>query len=352
MNAVAGPSCSRYNASAGPPVLQARTISNTMLIFLHGPDTFRSRQKLKHIKERFRREVDKTGYNTATVEGRRLKLEEFEQALLAAPFLAAKRLVVVEEFFAGKPTAAAEKQVLGLLQRPAADAAVAVFWEGELPPTRQSGPLLTFLRASPYAEHFARLTGSALAAWYRERAKRHGVALEPSALERLTDWVGDDLWRADGELAKLTAYCHGRPADVSDVQQLTVSDVEESIFALTDAIGQRRTGEALHLLHQQERAGLSTLEVMAKITWHCRNLLLAKAWLADHPKGTTSWVMAEALQLHPFVAKKTLGQVTNFTLPKLEARYRQLLTIDHAAKSSRGNPAALLTLWLMAKAPP
>src|SRR3989338_2383790 len=104
-----------------------------MVIFLHGADTFRSRQKLKQIKERFRREVDKSGYNTATLDGRTLKVEHLERDLISAPFLAPKRLVVVEEMFNGKLAATLEKPVLELLQRPAAQNAIAVFWEGELP---------------------------------------------------------------------------------------------------------------------------------------------------------------------------------------------------------------------------
>ncbi|TSC76534.1 MAG: DNA polymerase III subunit delta [Parcubacteria group bacterium Gr01-1014_31] len=317
-----------------------------MVIFLHGADTFRSRGKLRQIKERFRREVDKTGYNTAALDGKRLKVEDLEQALLAAPFLAPKRLVMVEEFFGGKPTAAVEKQVLELVQRPAAATAVAVFWEGELPATRKGGALLSFLRESPYAEQFEPLQGMPLAAWYRTRAKHHGAQFAPGAMERLMDCANNDLWRADGELAKLSAYCHGRAATIPDVQELASSDVEENVFALTDAIGQRRTTEALRLLQEQQRAGVSTPELVAKITWHCRNLLLAKAWISDHPNQGTSWAMADALRLHPFVAKKTLGQVTNFTLAELETRYRALLTLDRASKSSRANGSALLTLWL------
>lgn len=321
-----------------------------MVIFLHGADTFRSRSKLRQIRERFRREVDTTGYNTATIDGRRLKVEELEQALLAAPFLAPKRLVMVEEFFAGKPTAAIEKLVLELLQRPGAATAVAVFWEGEFPPTRKGGTLLSFLRESPYAEQFEPLQGTPLAAWYRTRAKHHGLEFTPGAMERLMDCASNDLWRADGELAKLSAYCRDRAATVDDVQELAASDVEENVFALTDAIGQRRTTEALRLLQEQQRAGISTPELVAKITWHCRNLLLAKAWVTDHPGQTTSWAMADALRLHPFVAKKTLGQVTNFTLSELETRYRALLTLDRASKSSRANGSALLALWLTAAA--
>lgn len=317
-----------------------------MVIFLHGPDTFRSRSKLRQIRERFRREVDKTGYNTATLAGRGFKVEEFEQALLAAPFLAPKRLVVVEELIAAKPSAAVEKQLLELLQRPAAGQPVAVFWEGELP-AGKGGALLKFLRESPYAERFDRISGSALTQWYQRQAKSHELAFAPRALERITELVGDDLWRADGELQKLAAYCRGRAATTDDIAALVASEVEENIFALTDAIGQRRQAQAVQLLHRQHQAGVSPLEITAKMAWHCKNLISAKTWLTSNGGHGSSWQLAQAVGMHPFVAKKTLGQVNNFSQAELVNRYRQLLAIDRQLKNSHPNPTALLALLVV-----
>lgn len=316
-----------------------------MLIFLHGPDTFRSRQKLKQIKERFRREVDAAGYNTSRVDGTRFKLEDFERDVLATPFLAAKRMVVVENFFSGKAAGAIEKQVLKVLQRPAAQATVIIFWEGEPPHAgKKPGPLMTFLQASPYAEAFARLTGSQLQTWYRHHAERLGLTLTPPAGQRLTEIVGNDLWRADAELAKLAAYCRGRAATIEDVGRLTVNEVEENVFALTDALGQRRTAEAIWLLEVQRQAGVSALELLSKITWHLRNLLMAKSWIEEHGSRPSSWALASAVGLHPFVAKKTLGQVGNFTLPELQRVYLQLAAIDRRMKTSAAEPQMLLAM--------
>jgi DNA polymerase III delta subunit len=41
------------------------------------------------------------------------------------------------------------------------------------------------------------------------------------------------------------------------------------------------------------------------------------------------------LKLHPYVAGKIMVQARRFSLPDLEAIYRQLLTIDIATKSSQ-----------------
>lgn len=317
-----------------------------MLIFLSGPDTFRSRHKLRQIKERFRREVDKAGYNTSILDGTRLKVEEFERDVLAAPFLAPKRMVVVERFFCGKPPAAAEKKLEEILQRPAAEATVTVFWEGELPGgSRKPGPLLHRLRSSPYAETFPLLSGRDLERWYRQHAQRLELNLTAEALTRLSELVGDDLWRADRELQKLSAYCHGRAATRADVQTLVSDQAEENVFAFTDALGQRRTADALRLLEENRRAGVNALELLSKITWHWRNLLAAKSWIETNGRRPSSWELASALQLHPFVAQKTLGQVGNFTLAELTARYRQLAAIDRRMKSG-SDPQILLTLMV------
>ena len=69
-----------------------------MLIFLHGPDTFRSRQQLKKMIEKFKTDRDPQGYNVAVLDCAKEDGGKVMEQILSAPFMSEKRLVVLENF--------------------------------------------------------------------------------------------------------------------------------------------------------------------------------------------------------------------------------------------------------------
>lgn len=68
-----------------------------MIIYLFGPDTFRSRRKLNQIKQKFINEIDKSSLNVELLNGQALDVAEFEKAIFTPPFLAKKRMVIIED---------------------------------------------------------------------------------------------------------------------------------------------------------------------------------------------------------------------------------------------------------------
>lgn len=60
-----------------------------MIIFLYGEDTFRSRQKLKELKDKFIREVDPTGNGIVSLAGESLMIEGLSEAIGARSLLRA-----------------------------------------------------------------------------------------------------------------------------------------------------------------------------------------------------------------------------------------------------------------------
>ena len=62
-----------------------------MIIFLYGPDTFRSKEKLKMFKEKFIREVDKSGLNLIDLDAEKMTITDLNKAVATQSFLAKKR---------------------------------------------------------------------------------------------------------------------------------------------------------------------------------------------------------------------------------------------------------------------
>src|SRR3990167_2787898 len=66
-----------------------------MILFFYGEDTYRMRQKLKALKEKFV-SASLGDTNLAVLDGAAVTYDEFIRQILAMPFLSKSRLVIVE----------------------------------------------------------------------------------------------------------------------------------------------------------------------------------------------------------------------------------------------------------------
>lgn len=309
----------------------------TMIIYLHGPETFLSRQKLKQFREKFTREVDTSGMNLIELDGASIEAHDFEQAVATPAFLAPKRMVVVTELLSKNRKTTIHAAVLEFLNSVNHDDTIIVFWEGETKPTKKALKLHTFLSKQKFSQEFKKLSPQQVTEWIVNFCAERSITIQRQALDKLSSAVGDNVWQAHAEAQKLIAYANGAEINSEMVDDLVVGKIDDNIFALTDAIGARNTKVAVQLLHDQFALGTAPLELLSKISWHVRNLLLVKQ---------SSDVNPRALGLHPFVARKAEQQAKNFSLQQLTGLYGQLVMLDRQFKSSAVDPELLFDLLL------
>jgi DNA polymerase-3 subunit delta len=116
---------------------------------------------------------------------------------------------------------------------------------------------------------------------------------------------------------------------------------------LTDALGQKNKKAAVKLIANQFKSGVAPTELLSKVIWQYKNLLLLKSFVEKNGPGYPSQRLSYQLGLHPFVVKKTIGQVKNYELHTLKKIYRQLLKIDHKIKTSQADPEVLFDLLIV-----
>ena len=96
----------------------------------------------------------------------------------------------------------------------------------------------------------------ALAGWIEAEARDRGVVLGPGAAKTLAERVGGFVREADAERAhqtriasmeldKLALYRGSAPIEADDVPALVAEAVPSSVWAFTDAVGERRVATAL-----------------------------------------------------------------------------------------------------------
>jgi DNA polymerase III subunit delta len=142
------------------------------------------------------------------------------------------------------------------------------------------------------------------ASWIAERLETHSVKLDRAAAAHLAEWLGEDLSRVDGIAATLAStYGAGAVIGVSELEPFVGEAGGVTPWALTDAIDQGRTAEALALLHRMMEAGTRhPLQVMA--TLHTHYARLARL---DGVDARSESEVAAATGLKPgFPARKAL----------------------------------------------
>jgi len=305
---------------------------NPSILILHGNDEFAIAAHIARLCAGLG-DPASADMNIARFDGRTgLDFEALNTAVNAAPFLAPRRVVVLEHPSAAFSAAPARKKFLELLDKAQPSTTIALVEYEEL--KREHWLMKWVSQAGVRAgAHIYKMPKQwEMPRWIESEAKKQGGKIEPDAAARLSEMVGEDTRIAAQELTKLLTYVNfERPIRLLDVEKVSIVSAQSSVFELVDALGQKDGKKAQRVLHQlldEEEA----LELWGMVIRQFRLLLQAREMLDEH---ATNLDVQNALGLYDFVAQKVCSQAGRFSMPALESIYHKLLEIDEGAKTSR-----------------
>jgi len=312
----------------------------------HGKDEFTQAETLSQLKSGLG-DPAMVDLNTTLFDGRAVRLGELMQVCNTIPFMAKKRLVIVENLLDHLGGKGREKELDALLeylpQLPTTTRLVLV--ERKTLSSKNRFIKLAQSSSMGYEKNFQVPQRGGLERWIVKRVEDHGGAIHPHAAALLATDVGENLRLLEMEITKLLTFCNfSRPIQPADVELLTPFAAQADIFALVDAIGQRRGQTAVTLLRRKLEAGDEPLYLLAMIVRQIRLLIQVKE---KSEQGYRSDEIARQAKIHPYVTGKLVRQAQNFALTRLEAIHRQLLEIDVAIKTGRIDPAVALDLLVV-----
>ncbi len=174
--------------------------------------------------------------------------------------------------------------------------------------------------------------GINLKKWVENRFRLLQTTVDQTALDHLIALVGADLWHLETEVQKLANYARGRMVTMEDVRLLVKGKYNEDIFALMDALGRRDKKTALALMNDQLNSGANEMYLLTMLVRQFRLLRQVKIYKTEFA-GATKDMVARELKMHPFVAQKTLAQISMFPQAELDNIYQQLLNMEWGMKS-------------------
>jgi DNA polymerase-3 subunit delta len=164
-----------------------------------------------------------------------------------------------------------------------------------------------------------------IVAFIDAEARQQGIEMESGVPELLAERVGPQLLMLRNELAKASLLAGLGEKLSRDHVGVSVAQVaEQSIWDLTDAIGDGRSAEALSLLARLLEGGAATPAVLGTLAGHFRKLARVRGG-ADVPGP-------------PFVKKKLERQARRYTSSQLLRCLREIHYTDTALKGAGSLP--------------
>ena len=315
----------------------------TMLIFIYGPDNFRSREKLNEIVERFKKD-GKNDLNLEIFDGENLEFNSFKNALTTLSFFSSKRLIIVKNLLTkGSVKLLEEFNEYG--SRLDSKDAVVVFWEEKDPDKRTK--LFKFLKKTGKCQEFKLLENYQLGNWIKKELEKTNTAktgfclISPEAQKKIAAFVGSNLWQMKNEINKLVSYKLGK-IESDDIDVLVASSITSNVFDIVDALGNKNQKDALKFLHEQLEKGENAIYLFTMIVYQFRNLIKVKSVETNLPQN-----ISKTTGLHPYVAQKTIAQTKKFSLIELKENYQELLNLDLLIKTGKIEPIAALDLLVI-----
>ena len=302
-----------------------------MLYIFHGPDDFSRTEKITELKAAMG-DPTTADLNTTVLEAQGLSLSDIRHHADAMPFLAAKRLVIVNNYLRALSGKKGELAALTTYLADLPPTTDLVFVEKEALDRRH--PALK-MAGEAGVIHFAGLDKNNLQPWIVKRAKELDAAIEPSAAQALGRLVGPNLRMLNSELEKLSLYVtdQQRPIQKADVDLLVPYTEEADRFGISNAIGQRNARRAFDQLRKELDEGKNHMAIMGSIAAQIRALIEVKDM---HERGMSPAEIAQAKGWRSdYAAKVRLTEAAKFSMPRLEQILEMLLEFDLAIKTGR-----------------
>ncbi|MBE6586074.1 MAG: DNA polymerase III subunit delta [Ruminococcaceae bacterium] len=206
---------------------------------------------------------------------------------------------------------------------------------GTLP--KRPSKLLTELGEYLIPVNFEKNTPAKLAGWVQKHYLHHGVDASPELCHFTVAYCGRDMYILASEIQKVAFYVlsHGRNvATEEDIKIAAIPAVEYDAFAFTNAITERRRGDALDILADLKFRRVEPLFILSEVSRVVCDLAMVGS-LGE--SGKTAAEISIALKMHEYRVGLYLRQASKVPPERLRAAVLACREADAAMKGALGS---------------
>ncbi len=308
-----------------------------MIVVLEGQDEFRISERISE----FRLTVtppEMRDINTTTLNGNLINIGELFASVSTVPFMADKRLVIVEGLLnkLGSPEkkGSSENNVNEWADFPVLfggmpeTGTLLIVEKTSLPANKIVSQILKLSKV----EKFPSLRYRELIDWINVRCSLLSVEMESQAIALLADSVGNELRLIDSEIKKMKTYSNGNLITTSDVRLMVPYVRQQNVFRVVDAVIDGRTRDALSAsaslinLGESPSAIARMIERQIRFLFNAKYLINRKVPLSD---------IGKQMNLSGYPLKKTLEMEKKISQARIMDMHDKLLESNIRVREGR-----------------
>ena len=264
-------------------------------------------------------------FNLDILHGDDADISEVVNRASSFPMMAKRRVLVLKRV--DKLLEAASRELLPLIQQPM-DTTVLIFTAEKVDGRKK---LFQDLRKAGVVADFKIPYDKEVPAWIQRRVGELGKQMAPEAVHLLHMAVGPNPSDLRNELEKLVIHTQAREEITrDDVAWVVSASRENTVFELTDAVGQRHTGDALQILDHLVAQGDNPVALRVMMLRHI-GILRKALWLQQARLSQSD--MASRLKVPPFFVKNYVQQARAFDDASFQTAFEVLSEADSQLKS-------------------
>ncbi|MGA7828955.1 MAG: DNA polymerase III subunit delta, partial [Geobacteraceae bacterium] len=308
------------------------------LYYLYGDESYLMDKCIQQLLERLV-SADLRDFNLNVYYGTESKGDEIAETAATLPMFADWRVVVVKK--ADALSAASLEVLSAYVKNPSPSTCLLL--QGEKIDQRKK--FFTEIKKSGDLVECKRLYENQLPAFIKNETLLRGRKIEPAAAEMLVYLVGNNLQELISELEKAILYVgEAQEIKVSHVRAIVSDSRVNSVFELTDALGEKKLEKAVRSLNSLLGDGEAPLLVLAMVTRHFRQLWKVRELLE---KRTPAGEIGKIAGINPYFLQGFVAQARNYSLVELRRVFEKIFSLDGALKTGGGKPPVLLETFLM-----
>lgn len=260
------------------------------------------------------------------------------------PFMAERRVVIIKESGAFELKAGKLSELSELMQD-VPETTTVVWIESKVD---KRSKLFKAVQKAGYVVEFKRLGEGELLTWIGQELKRKGIQMDRNTASYFLSLTGNDMVRIQMEMEKLSSYVKERGLITrEDVDSIVSVTIENSIFKLTDHLGNQQPAAAYRIYRQLLEDNEPVQRIFFMMIRQFR--LLYKASLMQ---GADRSAIAKELGVPSFAAGNYQNQSRRFGEKRLKELLNKLLELDVATKTGELDAEEAATLVILQYAKP
>lgn len=285
-----------------------------------GENEYVLREERKRWIEQF---VKKYGEeNCARIDGSKLTIRELLDEISVLPFLAEKRLVIVD----GVPKSS--KEEIQSIESAIHPQVLLLFVDAS--PDKRTAGVKELLKTAEVKE-FAPVRGALLQQWMKTYATEHGLPLSKDIADAVVAYVGEDQVMIAQELSKLGAAASGKTLSMADVEQLVIPTDEGVVWKITDMLSGGSKKDAFLYARRLLSRGGDAYGLWAILLSMLKNVVAVHAAVEAGNRDLKD--VASAAGVHPFAARSLVGYARRIKEDSLKTFLSWAVSADRALKT-------------------